>query len=86
MTALRSSHKADKTGPQARSFQEVVSLIGQHTQLASPGYTDSTKLGTAYIWGRWTKYVDCSIYGPRLSSWTRANETRPRFCQSLRGA
>jgi hypothetical protein len=83
MATLRSSHKAGKTKRQAKSFQEVVSLIGQRTQLASPGYIDSTKLGTAYIWGRWTKYVDSSIYGSRLSSWTQADEIRPRFCQRV---
>jgi len=26
------------------------------------------EVGTAFIWGRWTKYVDCSIHGPHLSS------------------
>jgi hypothetical protein len=70
MATLRSNHKADKIKPQDKSFQEVVSFIGQCTQLGPPGCADSTELGTAFTWGRWTKYVDCSIYDPHLSSWT----------------
>jgi hypothetical protein len=54
ITILRSSHKAGKTTPQAKSFKESVSRLGQRSQLAAPGYADSTKLGTAFIWGRWT--------------------------------
>ena len=78
---LRSSHKADKTKPQAKSFKELVSRPGQRSQLAAPGYADSTKLGTVFIWGRWTKYVDSSIHGPHLSSWAEANNVGPRFRQ-----
>src|SRR5271170_506977 len=80
MAILRSSHKAGKTKPQAKSFNELVSRLGQRSQLAAPRYADSTKLGTAFIWGRWTKYVDSSIHGPHLSSWAGANKAGPRFC------
>jgi len=67
MAILRSSNKAGKTKPQAKSFKELVSRLGQRSQLAAPGYAESTKLGNAFIWGRWTKYVDSSIRGPHLS-------------------
>lgn len=36
MAFLRSSHKAGKLKPQAKSFKELVSCIGQHTQIAPP--------------------------------------------------
>jgi hypothetical protein len=83
MAVLRSIHKVGKTKPQAKSFKELVNRIGQRTQLAPPGYTGSAKLGTAFIWGRWTKYVERSIHGPRPSSWAQTNETGPRFCQKV---
>jgi hypothetical protein len=83
MAILRSLTKAGKTKPQAKSFKELVSRIGQRTQLAPPGYADNSKLRTAFLWGRWTKYVDCSIHGPYPSSWAQANETGPRFCQKV---
>jgi hypothetical protein len=83
MAILHSSHKAGKTQPQAKLFEELVSRIGQRTRLAPPGYADSTKLRTAFVWGRWIKYVDCSIYGPYLSSGTQINETDRKFCQKI---
>lgn len=57
MAILRSSLRAGKTNPQAKSFKEP----GQsRTQLAPPGYPGSTKLMIAFIWGRWAQYDDCS--------------------------
>jgi hypothetical protein len=83
MVMLHSSHKAGKTKPQAESFKELVSRISQRCRLVPPKYADGTKVRTAFIWGRWTKYVDCSTHAPHLSSWEQANETGPRFCQKV---
>jgi hypothetical protein len=68
MVMLHSSHKAGKTKPQAESFKELVSRISQRCRLAPPKYADGTKMRTAFIWGCWTKYVDCSIHGSRLTT------------------
>jgi hypothetical protein len=76
MAILLSSHKTGRTKPQAKSFKQLVSRIGQRTQLAPPEYADSTKLRTAFSWGRWTQYVDCSIHGPS-SFFVGAGSTRP---------
>jgi hypothetical protein len=57
MAILRSSHKAGKTKPQAKSFKELVSRLGQRSQLAPPKYADSTKRVNELVWGRWTTYV-----------------------------
>jgi hypothetical protein len=83
MAILRSRYRAGKTQPQAKSFKELVSRLGQRSQLAAPAYADSTKLVTAFVWGRWTSYVDSSVHGPYLSSWTEANKVSPRFCQRV---
>jgi hypothetical protein len=44
MAILRSSDKAVKGKPQPKSFKELVSRIGQRSQLTAPKYRDSTKL------------------------------------------
>jgi hypothetical protein len=46
---LRSSHKADNTKPQTRPFDELLSRIGQRSQLAAPKYEDSTKQAIAHV-------------------------------------
>jgi len=70
MAILRSSHKSveAKSQPksQPKSFKELVSRIGQRSQLAAPKYADSTKLVTDFVWGRWTQYVYHHLY--RLST------------------
>lgn len=48
-TYIRVTRQA-KTKPQARSVKELVNRLGQRSQLAAPGYADSTKLGTAFIY------------------------------------
>jgi hypothetical protein len=40
MVILRSSHKVGNTNPQARPFSELLSQIGQRSQLAAPKYED----------------------------------------------
>src|SRR3954471_10373810 len=61
MAILRSSHKAveakSQSKSQPKSFKELVSRIGQRSQLAAPKYADSTKLVTNFVWDRWTRYV-----------------------------
>jgi hypothetical protein len=61
MAILRSSHKAaeakSQSKSQPKSFKELVSRIGQRSQLVAPKYADSTKLVTNFVWGRWTQYV-----------------------------
>jgi hypothetical protein len=52
----------------ALNRKELLHRIGQPTRLAPPGYAHSTKLRTSFTWERWTKYVDCFIHGPHLSS------------------
>jgi hypothetical protein len=68
MAILRSGRNAGKTKPHTKSFKELLHRIGQPTRLVPSGYADSTKLRTSFAWGRWTKYVDCFIHGPHLSS------------------
>ena len=52
MAILRSSHKAGKTTPpQGKSFKELLSRLGQRSQLAAPKYADSTKLMNGFVWG-----------------------------------
>jgi hypothetical protein len=79
MAILRSSHKAveAKSQPksQPKSFKELVSRIGQRSQLAAPKYADSTKLVTNFVWDRWTRYVYYHIYCLFISSWTQAYNT-----------
>ena len=77
MATLRSSHKVGNTKPQARPFSALLSRIGQRSELAAPKYEDSTKLGIARTWGRWTAYVYPYPRRPRLSSWAEANKTPP---------
>src|ERR1700745_2858415 len=43
MAILRSSHKAGQTNPQDKPFEELISRLGQPSQLAAPKYEDSTK-------------------------------------------
>jgi len=43
MAILRSSRKAGKATPKAESFKELLSRLGQRSQLAAPKYADSTK-------------------------------------------
>ena len=66
MAILRSSHKAGKAKSHPKSFKELVSQLGQRTQLAAPKYADSTKLITESAWGHWTQYVP--LLGSSLSS------------------
>jgi hypothetical protein len=79
MAILRSSHKAveakSQSKSQPKSFKELVSRIGQRSQLAAPKYADSTKLVTNFIWGRWTQYVYYHIFRLFISSWTQAYNT-----------
>ena len=77
MAILRSSHKVGNTKPQARPFGALLSRISQRSELAAPRYEDSTKLGIAQVWGRWTVYVSPNPRCPRLSSWAEANKTLP---------
>jgi hypothetical protein len=83
MAILRSSHKAvEAKSQQPKSFKELVSRIGQRSQLAAPKYADSTKLVNNFVWGRWTQYVYDHIIafffllGRRLTIPTR-------FCQKV---
>jgi hypothetical protein len=62
MAILRSSDKAVKGKPQPKSFKELVSRIGQHSQLTAPKYRDSTKLLNNFVWARWTQYVYSYAY------------------------
>ena len=58
MAILRSSHKAGKTTPpQGKSFMELLSRLGQRSQLAAPKYADSTKHVNGFVWGFWTRCV-----------------------------
>jgi hypothetical protein len=57
MAILRSSHKVGNTQPQARPFDELLSRIGQRSQLAASKYEPSTQLAMAQVWDRWTVYV-----------------------------
>jgi hypothetical protein len=57
MAILRSSHKAGKTIPKAKPFNELLSRLGQRSQLAAPKYADSTKQMNDFVWGRWTQCV-----------------------------
>jgi hypothetical protein len=78
MAILRSSHKAGQTKagqtkagqtkPQDKPFKELISRLGQPSQLAAPNYEDSTKEVITRVWTRWTKYVYPSIHCLRLSS------------------
>src|SRR5436305_5109480 len=77
MAILRSSHKAGQTKPQDKPFKDLISGLGQRSQLAAPKYADSTKLGNAQVWGGWTKYAYPSIHRLRLSSWVEANKVLP---------
>ena len=83
MAILRSRHKADKIKPHAKSFKELVSRLGQRSQLTAPGYVDSIKLSTAFIWGRWIKYVDSYTHDPNLSLSADINNIRLRFYQKV---
>src|SRR5277367_5928992 len=74
MAILRSSHKAGQTKPQDKPFNELISRVGQRSQLAAPKYADSTKRVNAQVWGRWAEYVYPSVYRLRLSSWVEANK------------
>ena len=83
MAILRSSHKAvEAKSQQPKSFKELVSRIGQRSQLAAPKYADSTKLVNNFVWGRWTQYIYDHIIalffllGRRLTIPTR-------FCQKV---
>jgi hypothetical protein len=73
MAILRSSHKTGKINPQAKSFKELVSRLGQRSQLAAPKYADNTKLAILQVWERWTKYVYSSILHPCSSLCAEAN-------------
>jgi serine/threonine protein kinase len=77
MAILRSSHKAGQTKPQDKPFNELISRLGQRSQLAAPKYADSTKRVNAQVWGRWTKYVYPLMHRLRLSSWVEANKDLP---------
>jgi hypothetical protein len=74
MAILRSSHKVveaeSQPKSQPKSFKELVSRIGQRSQLAAPKYADSTKLVTKFVWDRWTQYVYDHIYRLFITSWT----------------
>lgn len=65
MAILHSGHKAGPIKPQAKSFKELISRLGQRFELAAPGYEDSIKRGIAYVWERWTKYVYPYMHRPR---------------------
>lgn len=71
MAILRSSPKAAKLPN--KPFKELISRIGRRSQPAAPNYADSTKLGNAYIWDRWTQYVYSHTHRLFLSSWAEAN-------------
>jgi hypothetical protein len=45
MAILRSSHKAGQTKPQDKPFNELISVLGQRSQLAAPKYAPSTQAG-----------------------------------------
>jgi hypothetical protein len=49
MAILRSSHKAGKTTPKGKPFKELLSRLGQRSQLAAPKYADSTKLVNCFV-------------------------------------
>jgi hypothetical protein len=49
MAILCSSHKVGNTKPQARSFDELLSRIGQRSQLAMPKYEPSNQLAMAQV-------------------------------------
>jgi len=68
MIILRSGRNAGKTKPHTKSFKELFHRIGQCTRLAPPRYADGTKLRTSFALGRWTKYFNCFIHSPHLSS------------------
>ena len=77
MAILHSGHKAGQTKPQAKSFKELISRLGQRSELAAPGYEDSTKRGIAYVWGRWTEYVYPCMHRPRPPLQAEANKALP---------
>jgi hypothetical protein len=84
MVILRSSHKAGKTTPKAKPFKELLSRLGQRSQLVAPKYADSTKQLNGFVWGRWTQYVySRGFIAFYLSSRAAANKTGPRFCQKV---
>ena len=51
--------------PHAKPFKELISRLGQPSELAAPGYEDSTKHTIAHAWRRWTKYIFPCIHRPR---------------------
>jgi hypothetical protein len=77
MAILRSSHKVGNTKPQARPFDELLSRIGQLSQLAAPKYEPSTQLAIVQVWRRWTVYVYPYPHCPRLSSRPEADKALP---------
>jgi hypothetical protein len=50
MAILRSSHKAGKTTPTAKPFKELLSRLGQRSQLAALKDADSTKQMNGFVW------------------------------------
>ena len=62
MAILRSSHKSGKPKPPAKSFKELISRLGQRSQLTAPKYADNTKLAIIPVWRRWIEYIYYSIH------------------------